>query len=488
MSKTEFQCNAQTERMGARRLYDWVDQRTGARSLLRHILDERIPGGARWAYVFGSGLVCALFIQAITGVALALYYVPAAGTAHETVAYLTKQVWSGSFIRGVHAYGSHFIVLLLFAHVIQTFFYGAFKNRREILWLSGVCLFLLMLGMAFTGYLLPWDQRSYFATMVGTNVIAEVPGAGPLLKRLLRGGEEMGTLTLSRFYTLHILVLPGLILSLIALHVCLFRRAGPAGTPEDDLMKPRRPSQPFYPRQLLMDAGFALALVLGLVGLAHFLPITLGPEANPASTDYIPRPEWYFLPMFQWLKYWQGPRAVIGIVIVPSLVLILFASVPFLDRRYERRARKRLLSVAGFVLPLAVLALLGALSYRDDRVDPRVRLQLEHQKDEEERYMKQPFAPALGATSLANTVPPSPEVAAGRKVFLAHQCNFCHGDNATGTAAAPRLVGIGEQLSTEQLMGLIRKPNARMTAGKMPAFVGSDDDLHAVVTYLLSLR
>jgi len=232
MSRTEFQSNALTERSGARRLYDWIDQRTGIRSLLRHILDEPIPGGARWAYVFGSGLLCALFIQAITGVALALYYVPAAGTAHETVAYLTKQVWSGSFIRGVHAYGSHFIVLLLFAHVIQTFVYGAFKKRREILWLSGVCLFLLMLGMAFTGYLLPWDQRSYFATMVGTNVMAEAPVVGPLLKRLLRGGEDMGTLTLSRFYTLHILVLPGLILTLIALHVCLFRRAGPAGTPE----------------------------------------------------------------------------------------------------------------------------------------------------------------------------------------------------------------------------------------------------------------
>jgi ubiquinol-cytochrome c reductase cytochrome b subunit len=432
--------------------------------------------------------LCALFIQAITGVALALYYVPAAGTAHETVAYLTKQVWSGSFIRGVHAYGSHFIVLLLFAHVIQTFFYGAFKKRREILWLSGVCLFLLMLGMAFTGYLLPWDQRSYFATMVGTNVMAEVPVVGPLLKRLLRGGEEMGTLTLSRFYTLHILVLPGLILTLIALHVCLFRRAGPAGTPEMDLKEPRRPAQPFYPRQLLMDAAFALVLVLALAGVAHFLPVTLGPAANPASTEYIPRPEWYFLPMFQWLKYWQGPRAVIGIVIVPSLVILLFAGVPFLDRRYERRARKRLLSVVGFVLPLAVLAVLGALSYRDDRLDPRVRLQLAHQKDQEERYMKQPFVPALEAPSFANPVSTSPEIAAGRGVFLAHHCNFCHGDDAAGTAAAPRLVGIGEQLSTEQLMGLIRKPSAKMTAGKMPVFVGSDADLHAVVTYLLSLR
>src|ERR1700756_3923225 len=184
-------------------LWEWLNRRTGLDNLLRSALDEPIPGGARFAYVFGSGLLFIFISQVITGVFLALYYVPSADHAHTTVAYITKAVTAGSFLRSLHAYGSSAMVIVLLLHLSQTYIYGAYKGRREILWLSGCVLFALILGMAFTGYLLPWDQRSYFATAVGTNAVSEVPWIGESLKRLMRGGTEVGTLTISRFRGSH---------------------------------------------------------------------------------------------------------------------------------------------------------------------------------------------------------------------------------------------------------------------------------------------
>jgi ubiquinol-cytochrome c reductase cytochrome b subunit len=176
----------------------WLDRRTGLDSLLHHALDEPIPGGAKIAYVFGSGLLFLFLSQVITGVFLAMYYVPSADHAHTTVAYITKEVNGGSFLRSIHGYGSSAIIIVLLLHLTQTFLYGSYKGRRELVWLAGCVLLALMLGMAFTGYLLPWDQKAYFATTVGTNILSEVPWVGNALKKLLRGGTEMGTLTLSR--------------------------------------------------------------------------------------------------------------------------------------------------------------------------------------------------------------------------------------------------------------------------------------------------
>jgi quinol-cytochrome oxidoreductase complex cytochrome b subunit len=180
--------------------WGWLNQRTGVDDLLQSALYEPIPGGARFAYVFGSGLLFIFISQVITGVFLALYYVPSADHAHTTVAYITKAVTAGSFLRSLHAYGASAMVIVLFLHLSQTYIYGSYKGRRELLWLSGCVLFALVLGMAFTGYLLPWDQRAYFATAVGTNAVTEVPVIGESLKRLMRGGTEMGTLTISRFF------------------------------------------------------------------------------------------------------------------------------------------------------------------------------------------------------------------------------------------------------------------------------------------------
>ena len=208
---------------------EWLNRRTGLDDLLHFTLDEPIPGGARFAYIFGSGLLFLFLSQVITGVFLALYYVPSADHAHKTVAYITKVVTAGSFLRSLHFYGASAMVVVLFLHLSQTYIYGAYKGRRELLWFSGCVLFGLVMAMAFTGYLLPWDQRAYFATTVGTNAMGEVPWIGESIKRLMRGGTEMGTLTISRFFVAHVFLIPAFIFALVASHLFYSAKREPPG-------------------------------------------------------------------------------------------------------------------------------------------------------------------------------------------------------------------------------------------------------------------
>ncbi|MGA9570130.1 MAG: cytochrome b N-terminal domain-containing protein, partial [Candidatus Acidiferrales bacterium] len=226
----------------------WLNRRTGLDSLLRSALDEPIPGGARLAYIFGSGLLFIFLSQIITGVFLSLYYVPSADHAHTTVAYITKSVTAGSFLRGLHSYGASAMIVVLLLHLSQTYLYGAYKGRRELLWFSGCVLFVLVLGMAFTGYLLPWDQKAYFATAVGTNAASEIPLIGESVKRLMRGGTDMGTLTISRFFVAHVFLIPACIFALVASHLFLFRKAGAAGPFTEDPLEPKQKPEFFYPR------------------------------------------------------------------------------------------------------------------------------------------------------------------------------------------------------------------------------------------------
>ena len=471
-------------------LYQWFDRRTGIGSLLHEGLDEPIPGGARWAYVFGSVLLFLFISQTITGVFLALYYVPSADHAHTTVAYIVKEVTGGKFLRSIHAYGSSAAVVVLLLHLTQTYLYGAYKGRRELLWISGCVLFGLMLAMAFTGYLLPWDQKAYFATTVGTNMASDVPLIGGWLKRFMRGGDEMGTLTLSRFFVAHVFLIPAVLIAFVATHVYLFRKAGPAGPPSEDPVNPRLPTQRFYPRQVVMDTIVALLMILILGLLAHFAPTELGPKANPADTQYVPRPEWYYLPIFQWLKYWRGLYAIIGIIVIPAITAALLVFVPFIDRRLERRAWRRPIAVGVFFLILAAFVAMGLMSVRDDQRDPSIAKQVAKQREGTEQFMREPFQPAGAASSLSAPVVAvlDPLAAAGKNVYGSESCDACHGENGVGTAAGPKLTGTIAQTPVDELSSLLRHPTPKMIEGGMQAVDISDDDLKALVAYIKSLK
>jgi ubiquinol-cytochrome c reductase cytochrome b subunit len=469
-------------------LWAWLNHRTGIDALLRTALYEPIPGGARFAYVFGSGLLFIFISQIITGVFLALYYVPSADHAHTTVAYITKAVTAGSFLRSLHAYGASAMVIVLLLHLSQTYIYGAYKGKRELLWLSGCVLFALVLGMAFTGYLLPWDQRSYFATAVGTNAASEIPLVGESLKRMLRGGTDMGTLTISRFFVAHIFLIPACIFALLASHILLFRKAGAAGPVSEDPYDPKQKPELFYPRQVLMDLSLTALLIIGLGALCFFMPIQLGPPANPADAQYVPRPEWYYLPIFQWLKYWHGAASVIGVLVIPTVLVICVIALPFFDRSIERRPWKRPVAMGSYAFVMFVLVGLGLRSQYLDKHDPGVAQQLAKQEIEENDYMKKPFEAELSSSSLtsANAALADPLAAKGKTIFEAQSCNACHGDGGVGTAAAPTLVGI--KAKGEQLTQLLKHPTAKMTAGGMPPIDLPPDELKSLIAYVESLK
>ncbi len=477
------------QQKATKRFYRWFNQRTGINSLMHASLDEPIPGGARLAYIFGSGLLFIFISQVITGLCLALYYVPSSDSAHTSVAYITKEVAAGQFLRSLHYYGSSAMIIVLALHFLQTFIYGSFKGRRELLWISGAFLSFLVLGMGFTGYLLPWDQSSYFATAVGTNIVGEVPFIGQWLTNMLRGGDTLGTLTLSRFYFAHVFLIPAMIFLFIGIHIALFRKAGPAGPINEDPIEPKLLPESFYPRQVIMDMVFALLLMVGLGFLAYFYPVQLGPVANPSNTQFIPRPEWYYLPMFEWLKFWPSRLEVFAVIGVPGALALLFFLMPFLDRSLERRPWRRPIPLLSVTIVLVGMIFLGFKSHLDDLRDHSVAVQLAFQAKQAEEYTRTPFHPRMESASgqPLSSGPVNPLVAKGKGTYDAKGCSGCHGEAGLGTAAAPSLVGITAKYPEPQLADLLHHPNAPMRAGGMPAFDFSAPDMSALFAYLSSL-
>jgi quinol-cytochrome oxidoreductase complex cytochrome b subunit len=209
----------------------WLDERTGASPFLRGFLYRKVPRGTNWFYTLGSASMFAFLNQAVTGVFLAMYYDPNPTKAYDSISHITNEVWLGAFVRGMHRWGSTVMVLLVFLHMGRTFFFGAYKYPRELNWLIGVVLLILTMLMSFTGYLLPFDQRSYWATIVGVNLNSSGPLVGPYLADFLRGGAEFSQTTLSRFYSIHMLLIPGLIAALIGAHLYLVAKLGTTAPP-----------------------------------------------------------------------------------------------------------------------------------------------------------------------------------------------------------------------------------------------------------------
>ncbi|MFL5780754.1 MAG: cytochrome bc complex cytochrome b subunit [Thermoleophilaceae bacterium] len=209
----------------------WVDERTGAGPFLRGFLYRKVPHGTNWFYTLGSATMFAFLSQAVTGVFLAMYYRPSTTQAYESIQHIQNDVFLGQFVRGMHRWGASVMVILIFLHMGRTFFFGAYKYPRELNWIIGVVLLILTMLMGFSGYLLPFDQRSFWATVVGVNLNSSGPFVGPYLADFLRGGSEFGATTLSRFYSIHMLLVPGLIAALIGAHLYLVAKLGTTAPP-----------------------------------------------------------------------------------------------------------------------------------------------------------------------------------------------------------------------------------------------------------------
>jgi menaquinol-cytochrome c reductase cytochrome b subunit len=209
----------------------WVDERTGASGFLRGFMFRKVPKGTNWFYTLGSATMFAFLSQAVTGVFLAMYYDPNPDRAYDSVQHITNDVWLGSLVRGMHRWGATVMIVLIFLHMARTFFFGAYKYPRELNWVIGVVLLVLTMAMGLTGYLLPFDQRSFWATVVAVNITGTGPVLGPFLGDFLRAGPEFGATTLSRFYAIHMLVIPGLIAALIGAHLYLVSKLGTTAPP-----------------------------------------------------------------------------------------------------------------------------------------------------------------------------------------------------------------------------------------------------------------
>ena len=216
---------------GAATAIGWLDERTGASPFLRGFLYRKVPKGTNWYYTLGSATMFAFLSQAITGVFLAMYYEPDPTRAYESASRITNEVFLGEFVRGMHKWGSTVMIILIFMHMARTFFFGAYKYPRELNWVIGVVLLVLTLAMGLTGYLLPFDQRSFWATVVAVNINASGPVVGPYLADFLRAGAEFGPTTISRFYALHMLAIPLLIAALIGAHLYLVAKLGTTAPP-----------------------------------------------------------------------------------------------------------------------------------------------------------------------------------------------------------------------------------------------------------------
>src|SRR5688572_4843852 len=270
-------------------------------------------------YIFGSVLVFILINQALTGVALAMYYSPSASDAWASVAYIEDQVSMGWFIRGLHSHGASAMVIVAGLHLMQTAVYGAYKKPREVNWQVGVLMLGLILTFALTGYLLPWDQKGYWATKVATGIMGDTPLIGAWLQSFVQGGNEYGNLTLTRFYAIHVFILPATIFLLVAIHLALFRKHGvtPKWGKSDAELDAR--TQPFWPDQLLKDM-VAILITFVIISWLTWRSHGVGLEA-PAdpSSSYDARPEWYFLALFQLLKYFTGSMETVASLGVPAL-------------------------------------------------------------------------------------------------------------------------------------------------------------------------
>jgi ubiquinol-cytochrome c reductase cytochrome b subunit len=354
-------------------LADWFDDRTGYRAVIHEALYERVPGGARWRYVWGSCLVFAFMTQVITGLVLWASYSASAQTAWESVYYIQHEMAGGWLLRGIHHVMAQAMVVLLALHLMQVVIDGAYRAPREVNFWLGLILMQLVLGMALTGYLLPWDQKGYWATRVATNLAGLVPLVGPSLQQLVVGGPDYGHHTLTRFFALHAGFLPATLVGFLVLHLTLFRKHGLHA--KQPITKP---DAMFWPDQVLKDAVAMLAVMAVVLGVilmpalramlagepivTGHLGAELGAPADPSQPYAAARPEWYFLFLFQFLKVFEGWGAsgeFLGAIVVPGLTLGLMFLMPIFGRwklghRFNIAFTLAILAGAGLLTAMAL--------------------------------------------------------------------------------------------------------------------------------------
>ncbi|MEO6798208.1 MAG: cytochrome b N-terminal domain-containing protein [Candidatus Dormibacter sp.] len=374
--------------------YDWMDERSSIRSLLRKGLYEAVPVRGAWFYTLGSATLVLIILQLITGIFLTLLYVPSVKEAWESLYFVQQHDAFGSIVRGIHLWSAYVLLFMIGLHMVRTFFSGSYKRPRELNWVTGVGLLILVLGMAITGAFLPWDQAAYWTAVVVTNIPAYTPVIGSFIRALWRGGDTVGPVTLVRTFGIHVWLLPAILFPLIGAHLALLRKHGEFGsyvnyrgayrtregvdvppapperrieppypaTPSDELWAAPLETEDFYPHQTFKDGIVSAGLVVLIFILAVAIGAPLEAPADPATTSYVPVPQWFYLPLDQLLVL--VPKQLIPLVLVlPTGGVLLLLALPVIDRGPERNPFERpavMVPGAFAVLFMVILTLLGS--------------------------------------------------------------------------------------------------------------------------------
>jgi len=409
-------------------LLDWLDHRTGYKEVLSDALYERVPGGARWRYIWGSTLVFTFFVQVITGFFLWAAYCPSAQTAWESVYFIQEVMFLGWLVRGIHHYAAQLMIVLMGVHLIQVVVDGAYRAPREINFWLGLILMQIVLGLSLTGYLLPWDQKGYYATQVATNIVGSAPVVGPQVQQLVQGGTSYGHHTLTRFFALHAGLLPVLLVGFLVLHVAFFRRHGlTARDPE------RAPDVSFWPDQVLREAVACLVVLAVVLLLAIFAGADLSAPADPTEDYAAARPEWYFLSIFRFLKFEAIEQfgVAFGAIYIPGIIMGIITLFPLIALM---SGGHRFNVIFMSVLAVAIAGL-TVLSLYEDSNNPDHQAALTEADRDGHRARELAAGPEKipigGAVQLMRADP----FTRGPRIF-AEQCASCHrynGHNGRGS-------------------------------------------------------
>jgi ubiquinol-cytochrome c reductase cytochrome b subunit len=469
-----------------KRILAWLEARLSLRDSVRPMLMHPIPRAAAgpmgWWYVFGSASMTLLAIQVLSGIGLALVYVPTADQAYETLVYLNEEQFLGWFLRSLHYWSGSAMVVMVVAHMTQVFLHAAYKYPRELNWLTGVLLLLLTLGMAFSGQVLRWDADAYWGVGVGASMAGRVPLLGPYLVDLLLGGPIIGADTLSRFFALHVFVIPGLLLAFLAVHLWLVLKRGISAPPVPGrTVDPRTYAQqyetelkqegvPFFGEAMQKDAIFSSLTVIVIVVLAAIAgPKGPGALPEPALLGANPKPDWPFWWLFALLSLSPAGAETFLILVLPLVLIGALLLVPFVSNRGERAPTRRPVAVLSVIVIFTVIVV---LTYHG---------------------ATEPWSPVMGAWS-GDAVPENlvrertPLQLQGSIVLQNKQCRNCHALQGIGGRRGPELSGVGVRLTRDQLIDQIS--NGTPGGGDMPAYGKqlSPAEMNAVVAFLVSLR
>jgi ubiquinol-cytochrome c reductase cytochrome b subunit len=461
-------------------IYAWLDQRLHITDLFRSTAGHHVPASSgSWWYVFGSATLLCFVLQIITGTLLACVYVPSTNEAWTSLQYLNHTQYLGWYLRALHNWGSNFMVALMTVHMVQVFLFGAYKYPRELTWISGVFLLVATLAMAFTGQVMRFDEDAYWGLGIGASITGRVPLIGDRLVHLLLGGPIIAGETLSRFFALHVFVIPALIIGIVAIHLRLVLEKGINEYPRvgepvkkdtydayyENIIKEE--GVPFVPEAIGKDLIFAaLVLVAILACAAYFGPTGPSGPPDPTRVDTVPRPDFYFLSIFAMLALLPDWLETTVLFFAPAVLLGFLFLLPFISGTGEKSYKRRPVAVLSVIL---IGLVLGTLTYFGSTA---------------------PWSPKMNAWS-ADPVPPvdlqrrTPLEMRGAAVFQNKQCRNCHSLGGHGGNRGPALDEVASRLTAPELTRQVIQGG-----GNMPAYgkTLNPAEVDALVAYLVTLR